>query len=81
MKPWLRKHVTQYKNMRKWMVKVLSKFQNFAFKIAPINLILITNSINLQLFTLILYGVGVCCDQIRFSVHSPLIERLCESVI
>ena len=39
------------------MLDVLSKFENRGIKIAWVNLILITKSINLQLFTLILYGV------------------------
>ena len=37
--------------------------------------LLITKSINLQLFTLILYGVGVRYDRMRFSVLSPFIEK------
>ena len=40
------------------MVKFLRKFENRGIKIGRVNSILITNSINLQLFTLILYGVG-----------------------
>ena len=47
----------QYKNMRKLMVEFLRKFVNRCIKIAPVNLILI-RQINLQLFTLILFGVG-----------------------
>ena len=39
------------------MVKFLWKFENRGIKIAGVNLILITKYINLQLFTLILYGV------------------------
>ena len=58
----LRKHVTKYKNMQKWMVEFIRKFENRGIKIARVNSILTTKSINLQLFTLILYGVGVCCD-------------------
>ena len=52
------KHVTKYKNMRKWMVEFLRKFDNRGIKIARVNSILITKSINLESFTLILYGVG-----------------------
>ena len=63
----------KYKNMRKWMVEVLKKIENCGIKIARVNSILITKSINLQLFTLILYGVGVLCDRTRFSVFSPFI--------
>ena len=41
------------------MIEFLRKFENRGIKISLINSILITKSINLQLFTLILYGVGV----------------------
>ena len=44
-------------------------------KIVRINSILISKSFNLQLFTLILYGVGIRCDRRRFSVHSPFTEK------
>ena len=44
-------------------------------KTARVNSILITKSINLQLFTLIFYGVGVRCDRRRLSVLSPSIEK------
>ena len=54
----LRKHVTKYKNMRKWMVEFLGKFENRSIKIAGVNSIVFAKSINLQLFTLILFGVG-----------------------
>ena len=54
----LRKQVTKYKNMWKWIVKFLRKFDNHNFKIICVNSIHITKSINLQLFTLILYGSG-----------------------
>ena len=40
------------------MVEFLKKLENRGIKIARINLILIDKSINLQIFTLILYGVG-----------------------
>ena len=62
------------KNMRKWMVEVLRKFDNRGIKVSHYS-ILISKSINLQLFTLILYGVGVHCDRRRFSVLSPFIEK------
>ena len=48
--------------MRKWTIKFLRKFENHSIKIAGVNLILITKSINLQLFTFILFGFGVPCD-------------------
>ena len=45
------------------MVEFLRKFENRNIKIGRVNLILLTKSINLQLFTLILYCVGgpLCC--------------------
>ena len=54
----LRKHVTKFKNVRKWMVEFLRKFENRDIKIAQIDTILITKSITLHLFTLLLFGVG-----------------------
>ena len=44
--------------MRILMAEFLKKNENFGIKIARVNSILITKSINLQLFTLILHGVG-----------------------
>ena len=58
----LRKNVSKHKNMRKWMVEFLSKFENRGSKIDRVNSILITNFITLQLFTLNLYGVALSCD-------------------
>ena len=49
---------TKYKNMQKFMVQFISKFENRGIKIAQVNSIRITKSINLQLFTVILHGVG-----------------------
>ena len=43
--------------MRKLVVKYLSKFEYRGIKIVRVNSILITKSINLQLFTLALHGV------------------------
>ena len=57
------------------MIEFPRKFENRGIKIARVNSILITKSMNLQLFTVMLYGVGVCCDLGRFSVHSPFIEK------
>ena len=71
----LRKHVTKYRNMRKWMIEFFKKFDNFGIKIARVNSILISKTINLQLFILILFGAGVRCDRRRFSVLSPFIEK------
>ena len=50
------------------MIEFLRKFENRSIKIARVNSILITKSINLQLLTLILYGFGVRCI-------SPFIEK------
>ena len=61
--------------MRKWMIEFLRKIENRCIKIARVNSILITKYINLQLFTLILYGLGVRFDLRRFSVLSPFIEK------
>ena len=57
------------------MIEFLRKYGNPGIKIARVNSIRITKSINLQLFTLILYGVGVRCDQRRFSVISLFIVK------
>ena len=47
----IRKHVTKYKNMKKLMEEFFRKFKNRIIKIARVNSILITKSINLLLFT------------------------------
>ena len=54
----LRKHVSKYKHMRKWMMEFLRKFENRGIKMARFNSIFISKSIYLQLFAIILYGVG-----------------------
>ena len=43
----LRKHITKYKNMRKWMVEFLRKSESRGDKIAQVNPIRFTKSINL----------------------------------
>ena len=43
----VRKHVTKYKNMRKWMVEFLRKSENRGDKIAQVNSNRINKSINL----------------------------------
>ena len=43
----VRKHVTKYKHMRKWMLVFFGKFENRGNKIARVNSIRITKSINL----------------------------------
>ena len=70
-----RKHVSEYKNMRKGVIEFLKKIEKRGIKITRVNSIFIAKSINLLLFTLILYGVGVRCDRSRFSVLSPFIEK------
>ena len=44
------------------MVEFLRNFGNRSIKIARDNSVLITKSINLQLFALIFYGVGGSCE-------------------
>ena len=64
------------------MDKFLRKFK-FLNKIAGVNSILITKSINLQLFTLILYSVGVRCgvDTFKLTASAQSINReLYESI-
>ena len=56
-------------------LQFLRKFENRGIKIARVKSILILKSINLQLFTLILYGVGIRCDQRQFFVLSRFIEK------
>ena len=46
----LRKHVSKYKCMQKWMVEFLRKFEDRGIKIARVNSILISKSINLLYF-------------------------------
>ena len=55
--------------MRKSIIEFF-RFENRGIKIAQVNSILIPKSINLQLYTLILYGFGLRCDQRLFSVLS-----------
>ena len=57
------------------------KLENRGIKIARVNSILITKSINLQSFTLFLYGVMVCGNRMRFSVHSQFMEKSMEVLI
>ena len=56
------------------MVEFLRKFENRGIKIAPVNSILITKSIDLVIY-FNFDGVGVRCDRRRFSVLSPFIEK------
>ena len=54
----LRKYVTKYKNMLKWILEFLMKFENRVIKIGLDNSILITKISQFTVFTLILYAVG-----------------------
>ena len=55
----LRKHVTKYKHMRKWIVEFFRKFENCFIKISRVNSISINKSINLLSSCTVL---GVRCD-------------------
>ena len=72
-----RKHVTKYKHMRKFML-FLGNFENRSIKIARVNSIRITKSINLLKFCMVL---GVRCDvdifQITARAQSINSESLC----
>ena len=59
------------------MIEFLKKFEKCGIKTGRVNSILITKSINLyiQLFSVILYGVGARCDRSQFSVLKPFIEK------
>ena len=63
----LRKHVTKYKHIRKWMDEFLRKFENSRIKIALVNSIIITKFINLPSFCTVL---GVRCDGNIFKLTS-----------
>ena len=47
-------HITKYKHIRKWMVEILRKLENRGIKIAQVNWIRITKSINLLKFCAVL---------------------------
>ena len=53
----LRKHVTKYKNMRKWMVEFLRKFENRAIKSGRDKSILITK---INRFTIFYFNFTLC---------------------
>ena len=64
--------------MRKLMVEFLTIFENRGIKIATVDyhkMMIMTKSINLEFFSLILYRVGVRFDQRRFSANCPFIEK------
>ena len=72
------KHFTKYKHTRKFMLVFLDKFENRGIKIARVNWIQITKSINLFKFFMVL---GVHCDVDIFKIiaHAQSInsESLC----
>ena len=72
----VRIHVTKYKHMRKLMLVFLEKFENCGIKIARVNSIRNTKSINLLQFCMVL---GVRCDVDIFKLtplRSPLIVKV-----
>ena len=75
----LRKHITKYKNMQKWIenFEFLRKFENRGHKVARVSSILITKSINLQPFAWILNGVGgpLWCDIFTLTASALSINR------
>ena len=65
--------------MQKWIFEFLRKFENRGIKFARVDYILITKSINLQIFTLILCGVGgVRYDINIFELTAPVLRSLTE---
>ena len=66
------------------MIEFLRKFKNRSIKIDRVNLIVITKFINLQLFILILYGVGGLFDIYIFkltasaqSINREVYDNIC----
>ena len=55
--------------------QISQKFENRGIKITRVYSILITKSINIQFFTLILYGLGGPLWSKAISVHSQFIEK------
>ena len=79
----LRKDVSKYKNMRKWIIEFLRKVENRSIKSARVSSIFVTKYVNLQVFTLIFYCLGARCDKAFYSpglgvdkVESDLIHFL-----
>ena len=68
----VRKHVTKYKNMRKLLIEFPPKIDNRGIKIARVNSIRITKSINLLQFCTVLGSFVIEGD---FRVHSPFIQK------
>ena len=71
-----RKHVIKYKNMRKWMDEFRRKFENRDIKIARVNSILITRSINFVIYFNFVRCLG-CAMLTAFYLRrsSPLMEN------
>ena len=63
------------------MIELLRKFEQRGIKFDRVNSILITKSINLQLFTFILSGLEVRYDRRRFSLLGPLKEKSMDELI
>ena len=70
----MRKHVPKYTNMPKSVVEFPRKLENRGIKIARVNSI-ITKSIDLDLFTLILKGAGGSLRSKTILALSPFIEK------
>ena len=58
----LRKHVTKYKNVRKWMIIFCKKLRIVALKLLRVNSILITKSINYSYLLFFCTVLAVRCD-------------------
>ena len=56
------------------MVEFFRKFEYRSIKIAQVNSIRITKSVNLEFFNLILHCVLVRCDRRKICMLSPFIE-------
>ena len=73
----LRKHVTKYKNMRKWMVEFLRKFENRGIKIARVNSIITKSTSFVIYFNFVrCWGSVVMLTSLNKPlVLSPFIEK------
>ena len=58
----LRKYITKFKNMRKWIVEFVRKSERRGDKIALVNSIRITKSINLYYFCTLLGSIVIVGD-------------------
>ena len=84
----LRQHVTKYKNMRKWMVKYLRKFENHEIKSGRDNSILITKINQFSYLLSFCTVLAVRCDVDTFTLTAtgsvltcPFIEKSMIEVI